>query len=423
MAVVAVVGAQWGDEGKGKVIDTFVPNVDLLVHWAGGAHLGQSMAVAGERLVFDLLPSGPLRAGRTCLLAQGMTIDPEVLLDERDAMEKHDILKGELLVCQRAHVVLPHHRLLDELRGEAEGASGARRSGIGPCYGDKLARRGVQVGDLLLERRLRERLTRSIEGRAAVIEALGGKVPEVEPILESYLALGRRMKPMIVDGSRRIMDRVKWGGDVLLEGLLGTMVDLELGSYPYVVAANTVAAGACVGTGIAPSAIDNVLGVAKVYATRAGKGPFPSELTGDLAQQLREAGGEIAAHSGKPRRIGMFDIPALRFATRVNGFGSIALTKMDVLSGIDNVPVCTAYDLDGDLLDEPPFAGQSRATPKMEMLPGWKESLHDCRSWDDLPVNARKFVEFIEEKAEVRVSLIGVGPDRSETIVRGDPFG
>jgi adenylosuccinate synthase len=424
MAVVAVVGAQWGDEGKGKVIDTFGPSVELIVHFAGGSQLGQSIAVAGERLVFDLLPSGPLREGRACMLAQGMAISPRLLIEERDTLEQHGILNGELLVCHRAHVVLPHHELEDELRAEAEGASGAPRRGIGPCYADKLGRRGVQIGDLLApDAMLAEKVEASMAASAPVIQQLGGEVPDVRPVVESLKRDGERIAPMMVDGSRRVADQIKWGGDVILEAPLGTMVDLDMGSYPYVVAANTTAAGACVGTGLAPAALDAVLGVAKVYTTRAGSGPFPTELAGDLAQVLRERGGEIGARSGKPRRIGMFDVPAIRFAARVNGFTMMALTKLDVLTGLAEIPVCVGYELDGELVDEPPFAGQSRIKPHVEMRSGWTDSIEGCRTWDDLPMAARDFVRFLEEKCELEVGLVGVGSDRAATIVRNNPFG
>ena len=423
MSVVVLVGAQWGDEGKGSVADVLAPSVDLVVHYAGGANPGQTVVADGERMVFHILPSGTLRHGTPALLAQGMAIDPVLLLEELEALASHGAKKADLKVCQRAHVVLPHHLLIDRLRGEAEGASGVPRRGIGPAYADKVSRRGVQIGDLCVPDRFTRKLEAAIEADTPLIRALGGSPPEAQPIAEKYLEAGEKLRPMMVDGSRWVYDAKCTGKHVLLEGPFGTMVDVDHGVYPYVVGASTVAGGACTGVGIAPKNIDSVIGVAKAYSTRPGQGPFPSEVMGDLATKLQKAGGEIDPISGRPRRCGMFDVPALRYAARVSGFEVIALTKLDALRGFGEVPICVAYELDGKLIEEPPFEGQSRVKPRLEMLPGWNEELRDCRSYEELPGNARRYIERIEELASVRVGIIGVGPDRSETIVRESPFG
>jgi len=417
MTVVAVVGAQWGDEGKGKVVDAIAPDSALVVFYAGGYEPGQTLVADGERFVLHLVPSGPLRAGKTCLLGQGTAIDPRLALEELAILESHGVLAGDLKIDQRAQVVLPHHIEIDRLRGEAEGASGAPRHGIGPAYGDAVARRGVRMGDLLLEG-LEARIAASIEASAREIDELGGELPDAGEVTKEYVAAAEKLAGRIIDGSRLIHDLTSAGKTVVLEGPFGTMVDRDHGYYPYIVSASTVAGGACTGTGISPRTIDRVVGVAKAYITRPGLGPLPSEVTGDLASTLQDRGGELSPTTARPRRCGMFDVPVLRYAARVNGFDELALTKLDVLTGIDEIPVCVGYELDGDVADEPPFEGQSRMQPLSEMLPGWKEPLSDCRSWEDLPENARAYVEFIEKNAGVPIRFVSVGPDAAQTIER-----
>jgi adenylosuccinate synthase len=421
MTAIVVVGAQWGDEGKGKLADVLASEAKLLVQYAGGGNPGQTIAVAGNRLVFDILPPGPMRQGMGCLLAHGMALDPKLLVDELELLAEHDVSEGEVFVARRAHAILPHHVLVDELRQEEEGASGVRRRGIGPAYADKLARRGVQVGDLLSDK-LEDKLAASIEGWRSIIEGLGGTVPDAREIADGYRSLGDRLAKHFVDGSKLVSDAVAGGDNVVLEAPLGTMVDLDLGAYPFVVAASTVAAGAAPGAGLPPNAIERVIGVAKAYSTRPGRGPIGAEVTGDLAKHLIEHGQEYG-QDGRPRRVGMLDLAALRFARRVNGMTQLFLTKLDVLAGIDEVPVCVGYELDGEELSEPPFEGLSRATPKIEMRPGWKESIEGCRSVEELPDAARDYVRFVEEQVGVPVTMIGVGPDESATIVKESPFG
>jgi len=420
MTAIVVVGAQWGDEGKGKMSDVLASEAKLLVQYAGGGNPGQTIAVAGNRLVFDILPPGPMRQGMGCLLAQGMTIDPKLLVDELALLEEHGVSAGEVYVDRRAHAILPHHILVDELRQEEEGASGVARRGIGPAYADKLARRGVQIGDLASER-LEEKIETSLEGWRSIIESLGGTPPDAKEISGHLRAFGDRLTKHFVDGARLVTEALGRGDNVVLEAPLGTMVDLDMGAYPFVVAASTVASAAAPGVGLPPSTIDRVIGVAKAYSTRPGRGPIGAEVTGDLAKHLIDKGQEYG-QDGRPRRVGMLDVAALRFAQRVNGFDQLCLTKLDVLAGLDEIPVCTGYELDGEELSEPPFEGLSRATPKIEMRPGWKESLEGCRSPDDLPDNARAFVRFVQEEVGAEVTMVGVGPDEAATIVLKSPF-
>jgi adenylosuccinate synthase len=420
MAVVTVVGAQWGDEGKGKVIDQLGARVHLRVRYAGGANLVETMVAQGEWLVFHLLPAAALRNGMSCLLAQGMAIDPIALLDELAALRSVGAMNGTLFVCERAQVVLPHHQLLDALRKEPIGASGTARRGIGPCYADKVARRGVQIADLLRPDAFRARVAESMEAAAPTIRALGGEVPSVGPVVETYLSRVDELRPLIVDGSKTILRFAREGKNVVFEGLLGTMVDIDHGHYPFVVGASTVASAAPNGGGVPPQLVDEVIGVAKAYSTRAGPGPFPVELTGDLADHLSRVGREVGAATGHPRRCGMFGAPELRYAARINGFRKLALTKLDVLTGIQEIPFCVGYERDGEVFDEPPFEGASRARPLVEMLPGWTEPLDECRRFEDLPQNAQRYVRMIEETSGVKVASIGVGPDPAQTIVIED---
>ncbi|MFK7990824.1 MAG: adenylosuccinate synthase [Sandaracinaceae bacterium] len=418
MSVVAVVGVQWGDEGKGKIVELLAGEDALIAQYAGGYSAGQSLVAEGERLVFHAVPSEALSRGHSVLLAQGMALDPRLILDELGVLEQHHAQKGELFVDQRAQVVLPHHIELDRLRGEEEGASGTPRRGIGPAYGDRVGRTGVRIGDLLFPDALPALIERSIQAARPALAALGGEVPDVTALVDAYASAGEKLRPRIVDGSRRIAERAKNGQPVVLEGPFGTMVDLDHGYYPYVVSASTVVGGACAGTGISPSLVERVVGVAKAYTTRSGSGPLPSELTGEIAKALQDQGGEISPTTAQPRRCGMFDVPVLRYAARVNGMHAVALTKLDVLTGLESIPMCVGYELDGVEQDEPPFEGQGRMKPIVEQLPGWTESLGDCRGWDELPANARAYVETIEKKSGVPVTMVGVGKDRAQTIHR-----
>ena len=413
-----VVGAQWGDEGKGKIVERLGYEAALVAQCAGGYDPGQSLMADGERLVFHIVPAGALRRGLTCLLAQGMAIDPRLVIRELDVLEKHHAQQGDLRIDQRAQVVLPHHIELDQLRDEVEGASGGPRRGLGPAYADKIARRGVRVGDLLEPEAMQGQIEASMEAARGPLEALGGSVGDLDAIVDEYTECGERLRDLIVDGAQLMADLAAKDERVIVEGPFGAMVDLDHGYYPYVVGASTVAGGACVGTGIPPRAIDKVIGVAKAYTTRAGPGPLPSELTGELAARLQDVGGEVSPTTARPRRCGMFDVPVLRYAARVNGFDSVALMKLDVWSGVDEIPLCTGYELDGEVADEPPYAGQSRVQPVVEMLPGWKESLRDIRDYDALPEAARRYVERIEETSGVSIDLISVGPDLDHAIER-----
>jgi adenylosuccinate synthase len=425
MPALVVVGAQWGDEGKGKVVDLYTPFADLVVRYAGGANAGHTLVVDGAKVILHLIPSGILHERQRCVVAQGTVLDPEVLLVELDTLEKKGVaVAGRVLVSDRAHVVLPQHKLIDGLREQAKGdqAIGTTKRGIGPTYEDKVARRGVRIGDLLKPETLRAKLAANLEAWKPVIEGLGGEVPELEPIAAAYEALGERLRPFVQDTACVVAEAVKRGDRILLEGAQGTMLDIDHGTYPYVTSSNAVAGGACAGAGIGPTAIDKVIGISKAYATRVGGGPFPTELHDALGQALRDAGAEYGSTTGRPRRCGWLDVPALRLSVRVNGMEEIALTKLDVLSGLPTLSLCVAYELDGERLLEPPYDGLERVKPIYETMPGFSGDIRGCRSRDELPEGARKYVERIEALVGCRVGIVSVGADREQTADLRDPF-
>ncbi len=424
MSAVVVVGAQWGDEGKGKVVDLYAPYADLVVRYAGGANAGHTLVVRGEKVVLHLIPSGILHPESTCIIAQGTVLDPVVVLHEIDALEQRGVsVRGRLWISDRAHVVLPQHRLLDELHeAKTGGAIGTTKRGIGPTYQDKAARRGIRIGDLLRPDRLRAKVEASLEGWAPFIAHLGGTVPDAATVARDYAALGERLRPFVVDAGRIVGDAVKQGKKLLMEGAQGTMLDLDHGTYPFVTSSSAISGGACTGAGIGPTAVSAVIGISKAYATRVGGGPFPTEMHGEEGEALRRAGGEFGATTGRPRRCGWLDAPALRLAVRVNGMTEIALTKLDVLTGRDELKICVGYEIGGVRHDEPPYDDWDAIVPVYETLPGWTEDITTCRTRADLPLHARRYVDRIEELVGCKVGVVSVGPDREQTADLRDPF-
>src|SRR5262245_4573625 len=432
MSVVIVVGAQWGDEGKGKVVDLFTERADIVVRYGGGANAGHTLVIDGQKLVTHLVPSGVCHPGKSCVLGDGMVIDPHTLLEEIARCQARGLLvRGELLIGLGAHVILPYHKLVDGLREDAGAkrgkAIGTTRRGIGPAYEMKAARRGVRMRDLLRPERLRALIASNIDDLAPVIEHLGGTAPtsaEITKWTDEALAAGEKLRVHTGEAGRHVARAIGDGRHVLFEGAQGCLLDLDHGTYPYVTSSSTIAAGACQSAGIGPTAIDAVVGITKAYATRVGEGPFPTELHGELGERLRKAGGEYGATTGRPRRCGWLDLPALRMGARLSGMTSLALTKLDVLAGLPEVSVCVAYRVDGKELDEPPIDPDdiARAEPVFTGLPGWGTLPPDARDVADLPASARAYVETIERIAGVSFCLVSVGPDRSETIRLRDPF-
>ncbi len=427
MANIVIVGAQWGDEGKGKVVDLYSQFADVVVRFGGGANAGHTLVVDGKKLVTHLLPSGVLRGkGTKCVLGDGMVIDPKVLLEEIAQVKAGGLLVDDkdLIIGRFAHVVMPYHRAIDGVREAGPQAIGTTKRGIGPAYESKMARRGVRMLDLVDPPRLRALIEANYDELQPFFAARGEKLPAVDSILAEYLQYGADLARYFADSSRLVYDAMKRGTHILFEGAQGALLDVDHGTYPYVTSSSTTAAGACTSCGIGPTAITAVVGITKAYATRVGSGPFPTELTGEVGDALREAGGEYGATTGRPRRCGWLDVAALRLAVRWNGLSGLALTKLDVLRGMRKIKVCVGYQIDGEVRDELPTAlsDLDRAQPVYEELDGWEADLRDVREFDALPATARRYVRRIEELTGVDVILVSVGPGRGETIMVRNPF-
>ncbi|WP_437975706.1 adenylosuccinate synthase [Sorangium sp. So ce295] len=426
MTAIVIVGAQWGDEGKGKVVDLYTESADLVVRYAGGPNAGHTLVVGGEKLIVRLIPSGILRSNARCVMAQGMVVDPGVLVSEIDAVEARGCsTQGRLFVSDRAHLILPFHPLVDSLR-EAAAADGVRlgttKRGIGPCYEDKASRRGARLGDLRDMKRLAQLVSRSLEAWTPTLRALGGEPPSLDAILEELTPLAKRITPLLADTSQLIDGALRRGERVLLEGAQGTLLDIDHGTFPFVTSSSAIAGGACVGAGVGPTRIRRVLGLAKAYCTRVGEGPFPTELNGPLGERLRSVGGEYGSVTGRPRRTGWLDLPALRYAARVNGLDGIALTKLDVLTGMPELKVCVAYDTPSGRTREFPIDDIATAKPVLETVAEWSEPIDAARSMTELPAAARHYVEMVEKETGVPVDVVSVGADREATIVRRNAF-
>lgn len=426
MPVVVIVGAQWGDEGKGKVVDLYTEHADVVARYGGGANAGHTLVVDGEKLVTHLIPSGVLRPGTRCVLGDGMVVDPKTLLEEIAGCKQRGLLEddNDLLVGRRAHVILRWHRDIDALRESRAGAIGTTRRGIGPAYEAKVARRGIRVGDLLRPARLRALVEQNLEEVNPYVERLGGSRYEVDALVEEALACGEKLARYVGDASRFVHDAIRQGKSVLCEGAQGALLDVDHGTYPFVTSSSTLAGGACTGLGIGPTTIGAVVGITKAYATRVGAGPFPTELFGEEGARLREAGAEYGATTGRPRRCGWLDIPGLRLAARTNGMTGLAVTKLDVLRGMRPLKICVGYRLDGEVLEELPLDVEDldRVEPIYETLDGWTEDTRAIRDFDDLPAGARRYLSRVEALVGVPLYLVSVGPSRAETIVLRNPF-
>ena len=429
MPNVVVVGAQWGDEGKGKIVDRFTEFVDVVARYQGGNNAGHTLVVGGEKTVLHLIPAGVLHEGKTCIIGNGVVVDPTVFMMEIDRLKQKGYLSddSQLVLSLDAHVIMPWHKAVDLARENAMGAGkiGTTGRGIGPTYEDKVARRGIRVRDLLdpakLARRVNERLPVALEE----LRRLGaGTGLDADTITREYAALGKRLAVYAKDASRVLHGLIQQGKSVLFEGAQGTMLDVDHGTYPFVTSSNTVAANAATGTGVGPTAIDEVIGIAKAYSTRVGGGPYPTEQKGPVGEELRRIGQEFGATTGRPRRTGWFDAVAMRYAARVNGLHGLAIMKLDVLSGFPELLISVAYKLDGKTIDEMPGDPEDleRCEPVYESLPGWTEALKGVRSWDGLPAAARSYVKRLEVLTGVPVIAVSVGPDREETILLRNPF-
>ncbi len=422
MPCVVVVGAQWGDEGKGKLIDLLTEKADMVVRFAGGPNAGHTLVTGTERIIVRLVPSGVLRRTK-CILAQGMVIDPKTLCEEIAALEARGYLRDqELVVSDRAHAILPVHVLIDSLREGGAGAIGTTKRGVGPCYEDKMARRGVTLG-MMRDLRTFEKLVEvMVEAWTPVAHAFGAAVPSAAQMIEELAPARERLLPLLASTSPLVDKAIKAGKNILFEGAQGTLLDIDHGTYPFVTSSSATAGGACTGAGVGPTTIDHVVGLVKAYTTRVGGGPFPTELTEALGERLRTVGAEFGSVTGRARRTGWIDFPALRYAARINGLSSLAVTKLDVLTGMDPIQVCVAYDTAHGRVTELPIDEMGSATPVYESMPGWQEPLGQARTMDALPKNARAYVERIARELDVPLGIVSVGSARDETILIKHPF-
>ena len=426
MPAIVLVGAQWGDEGKGKATDLLGEQVQYVVRYQGGNNAGHTVVTPdGEIYALHLLPSGILTPGVTCVIGNGVVIDPAVLIEELDALEARGVDTSRLVISADAHLIMPYHRALDKVTERYLGKSriGTTGRGIGPAYGDKVARMGIRVQDLLDPQAFRAKLETALgERNQVLVKVYNRRALDLDTIWREYVGYAERLMPRIAD-TRLLLDQaLAEGATLLLEGSQGTLLDVDHGTYPFVTSSSPTAGGAAAGSGIGPTRISRVIGILKAYTTRVGEGPFPTELFDEYGEFLRKAGGEVGVTTGRLRRCGWFDSVIARYAARVNGLTDFFLTKLDVLSGLDRVPVCVGYEIDGQRVEEMPMiqADLVKAIPVYEHLDGWFEPLEDAKTFADLPENAQAYVRRVEELSRCQVSAIGVGPGRDQTLVLRD---
>ena len=421
MPATIVIGSQWGDEGKGKITDILAEHSDLICRFQGGNNAGHTIVRDGEEFKLHLIPSGILYPAKTCAIGNGVVIDPHILFGEIEALRSRGISADNLRISANAHLIMPYHILLDGGYEQQLGKFkiGTTGRGIGPCYIDKFARVGIRVQDLFDEKILRRKIRVALEDKNRLLQLYDIGVLDPDQVADEYLGFRERLEPYVADVSLLLNKALDDGREVLLEGAQGTLLDIDFGTYPFVTSSNPIAGGACAGAGVGPTRIDHVVGVAKAYTTRVGEGPFPTELFDDVGEAMCEVGQEFGTTTGRKRRCGWLDLLALRYAVRVSGITHLAITKLDVLTGLETIKVCTRYKAGRKVLDEFPLRQTDfhHARPVLEELPGWKADIRDCESWADLPETARDYVQFIATYTQTRVKFIAVGPGREETII------
>ncbi len=422
MPGIVIIGAQWGDEGKGKITDLLAERANAVVRFQGGNNAGHTIVRDGQTWKLHLMPSGILHPGKLCVIGNGVVIDPKVLTEEIEGLRRRNINVSSLKISANAHLIMPYHMMLDHA-GEAKLGRlqiGTTRRGIGPCYADKAARLGIRMQDLLDEKILKKKIVVALEPKRLSLRPFA-KDPalDLQAMTDEYLTYGHRLEMHIADTSRMVLEQLDAGQVVVFEGAQGTLLDIDHGTYPFVTSSNPVAGAACIGAGVGPKDIDEVWGVTKAYSTRVGAGPFPTELEGPFADELREKGGEYGTTTGRPRRVGWLDLVALRYAARINSLTALAVTKLDVLSGLPELQICTRYrGPEGAEFDHFPYHQTvlHHAVGEYETLPSWSEDITECRSEDELPGAARDYLQYIADFVKVPVALIGVGPGRDEVI-------
>jgi adenylosuccinate synthase len=427
---VVVVGTQWGDEGKGKVVDLYAENADVIARFQGGNNAGHTLVVEGKQTILHLVPSGILHAGKLCIIGNGVVVDPAVLIEEMDNLKNRGLLPAttQLMVSEKAHLIMPYHRRIDVAR-ESHGLGkkiGTTGRGIGPAYEDKIERVGIRLCDLLDEEVFREKLDRNVVEKNFYLTKLFNEEPvDGEAISREYRAYAERLRPYVADCSLIMQREIGKGKKILFEGAQGTHLDIDHGTFPYVTSSNTVAANACCGTGVGPSSVQSVVGICKAYTTRVGEGPFLTELTDETGARLQQVGQEVGATTGRKRRCGWLDMVLVRHAVRVSGITGIALTKLDVLTGLEKLKICTGYRTEQEEFTESVPANLktlNRCRPVYEELDGWMEDIRGARRIEELPKNTRRYIERLETLAGVKLVLVSVGPGRNETIVLSNPF-
>ena len=428
MPAIVLVGAQWGDEGKGKATDLLGSGVDHVVKFNGGNNAGHTVVIGDQKYALHLLPSGILSPGVTPVIANGVVIDLAVLIEELDGLQARGVDVSRLRISANAHVIPPYNRVLDKVTERFLGKRkiGTTGRGIGPTYADKMNRVGIRVQDLYDESILRQKVEGALATKNQVLlKIYNRRAVEVDEVMEELLRHAERIRPLVTDTALELNEALDRGETVLFEAGQATLLDVDHGTYPFVTSSNATAGGACTGSGVAPTRIDRVIGIFKAYTTRVGEGPFPTELLDDDGQFLRDAGHEYGTTTGRPRRCGWADVVVGRFAQRINGITDMVITKLDVLTGLETIPVCVAYDVQGTRFDEMPVNQSDfhHARPVYEELPGWTEDITGCRTFEELPLNAQRYVRRLEELMRTRVSVVGVGPGRDQSIILHDMLG
>jgi adenylosuccinate synthase len=429
VSTLVIVGTQWGDEGKGKIVDLLASRADVVVRFQGGNNAGHTLKVKGEQVIVHLIPSGILYPDTLNVLGNGMVVDPAILLSEKSELRQRGFFadEGQLLISDRAHVIMPYHKVIDHCREESlgKGKIGTTGRGIGPAYEDKASRLGIRIGDLVRPQRLKERVEGALDEKNFLIQHKFQRPPlNVDEITDEYAEYGRLLASHITDTSRVVHSRIVEGDSVLFEGAQGTMLDIDHGTFPFVTSSNVVAGNVCSGTGIGPNRLKTIWGVVKAYSTRVGSGGFPTELEDEIGQRLQKTGAEFGATTGRPRRCGWLDLVVLKHSIRLNGLTGLAMTKLDILTGISPIRIATGYELDGQIMDRVPaeITDLDRVKPLYRELKGWDEPIEHCTSFDELPRPAREYVETVEHMTGVPVTLISVGPGREQSIVREQVF-
>ena len=423
MSVQIVVGAQWGDEGKGKIVDLLSDSVDIVARYQGGANAGHTIVIEGKKFVLHLIPSGILQDDVQCVIGNGVVIDPVALMEEIAMLEKFGIsMKDRLFISHKAHLIMPYHKMLDKAReSQSSAAIGTTGRGIGPAYIDKFSRSGIRIVDLLDRKVFEEKLRANIEEKNTVLKKIyDHEELDIESIIGEYLDFDVKIDPYIKDTTLLLNQAISDGKSVLMEGAQGALLDVDHGTYPFVTSSNPTSGGACTGLGVPPTAVDSVIGVVKAYTTRVGNGPFPTELHDDMGEELRRIGAEFGATTGRPRRCGWLDGMALRYSVMINGIDTIALTKLDVLDNVKSIGVCTGYEVNGKMLRSFPANVEdlAKVKPQYEFHEGWNCSLAGIKKYDDLPAEAKNYISAIETIAGAKVGIISLSPDRADTIIR-----